>query len=159
MLPRLFAILLLPLALVTLIQAVSVIQQDIALNALESETGFWGQANYQPTAQTRRDTHTAMQALLLRDPDNAIYLTLQANQQAWEAFWAEDMRAFRLHAEQAIAAQAAAQRARPAFRQGWQLLLAYSEALNAQNMVQQAEKQLAILDTVQQGYSPATGVQ
>ena len=125
--------------------AIAHMLRDIQFTALDTELSFWGRENYQPTEAIRANTGAGITALLISSPANANYLTLRASQLAWEGYWVAGGAGRELD-QQALAAQAQAQRSRPAYGLGWLYLLEYAERAGAdEEYLAQARNRLGAL--------------
>jgi hypothetical protein len=120
--------------------------RDLAFAAVRTEVGFWGRDDYQPTMSTRTTTEASLAALLTRAPAQPDYLTLAANLYAWQAYWAEQPALQRAYRLRSVRAQYAAQKSRPAHRQGWQKMIRYAaDTEGAEPWLLLAERRLAAL--------------
>ena len=117
---------LLALALATSWQAVALFTQNLQFTAAQTEIGFWGRGEYQPTPAAVARTRAELNSLLRPDSGNPEYSSLQARFSAWQGFRAATVeQSLALNAE-AMAFQLNALQARPAHRQGWQKMLEYA---------------------------------
>lgn len=107
-------------------QSATVISQDLAFTAAETELSFWGRDNYQPADSSREDTQKVLETLLAAAPNHPDYLALKAYHEAWRAYSAYDPRITHMHVLRAMRLQLSAQEARPAYRQGWVKLVEYA---------------------------------
>ena len=120
--------------------------QDLAFAAARTEVGFWGRDDYQPTMSTRVATEASLAALLSRAPAQPDYLTLAANLYAWQAYWADQPALQSAYRMRSVRAQYAAQKSRPAHRQGWQKMIRYAaDTEGAEAWLRIAERRLAAL--------------
>ena len=123
-----------------------VLRQDLAFTVARTEVGFWGRDDYQPTSSTRASAEASLAALLASAPAHPDYLTLAANLYAWQAFWAEQPALRRDYRLRSVQAQYAAQKSRPAYRQGWQKIIGYAAATEVtEAWLLLAEQRLAVL--------------
>lgn len=119
---------------------------DLTFTAAEVEISFWGRGNYQPTATTRSRIGSMLDTLLAGAPQHPGYLGLAANYYGWEAYRADTSALGRALGQQAVETQFAAQRSRPAYRQGWLTMVGYAErAEGARRQLELAQERLRTL--------------
>jgi hypothetical protein len=115
--------------LVCVYQALITLQHNLSFTRLEAEVSFWGRDNYQPTPAIRERTEQSLAWLVAAAPGHPGYLTLRANQLAWESYWAADKVSRTTRAQSAYQMQLNALQHRPAHRQDWAKLVKYAYGL------------------------------
>lgn len=140
---------LIALMLLLVAQAVAVLRAEVLFSSVETEVSFWGRRDYQPSGALRKRTDQRVSQLVSNWPQNANYLTLHANQLAWEGYWGGKTEAASQYWRRAAQAQRKALQYRPAHRQDWVKLLQYAAALDADTALQVEAS--ARLETLQAG--------
>jgi hypothetical protein len=123
---RLFSLIAIPLALGIATQASWLARSDLLFTAAETEVSFWGRGSYHPTPGTIEATEARITNLLSLSPNHPDYLALQAALHDWLSYWSEDFEATRQFSADAVAAQLAALKSRPAHRRDWLTLSRYA---------------------------------
>lgn len=134
--PIMTAFFLIALMLLLVAQAVAVLRAEVLFSSVETELSFWGRSDYQPSGALRKRTGQRVSQLASTWPQNANYLTLHANQLAWEGYWGGKTEEASQHWKRAAQAQRKALQYRPAHRQDWVKLLQYAAALDAGTALQ-----------------------
>ena len=128
---RLLALLALPLALLSLVHGVQVVERDLAHTRARTEVGFWGRGEYRPVAGRVEATGRAIDALLGAEPAQPDYLALRARYSAWRAYWSTDLGRRQAFNDEAMGYQLRSLRARPAHRHGWAKMVEYASGATA----------------------------
>ena len=120
-----------PLFLISLLltcafQAVHLIRSDLTFTRLETEVSFWGRGSYTPTAVRRESTERGLARLVKGFAGHPDYLSLQASQLSWEAYWAENEEVRRRYDRHTLESQQLALDSRPAHRQSWVKMVEYA---------------------------------
>jgi uncharacterized iron-regulated membrane protein len=142
---RPIAVLLLLLALTGSYLGFDTLVQDLAYTRADTEIGYWGRGNYQPTPQAILETGQTLQALLERAPHHPEYLELQARYAAWQAYWSRDMRTRDALILDAVTSQHRALLSRPAHRHGWSKMVEYASSSSDEAVLLLAQKRLESL--------------
>ena len=133
-------------AFVFVYQAVQQMRQDLIYNRAQAELSFWGQGNYQPMADTVRDTGDAIDSLLQERPAHPDFLTLEAAYFSWLAFWSKRPGAREELSLRAVSSQNRAVSARPAHQKSWSKVAAYaSRTADGQRLVDESSKRIETL--------------
>lgn len=102
------------LCAVTLLASARQVVNDARFTAVQTELGFWGREGYQPTEATRAKTTRNITRLLDSQPHHPDYLSAQANDAAWRAYWSKDRKEVAALLQQATHSQQMAVNWRPA---------------------------------------------
>ncbi|PLW68322.1 hypothetical protein [Pseudohalioglobus lutimaris] len=100
---------------------------DLRFSTVETELGFRGREQYQPTVVTRAATTRTINKLLAARPHHPDYLAAQANDLAWQAYWSDDRAEVADLLRRAVDSQEMAVAYRPARPQDRRLLLEYQQ--------------------------------
>jgi hypothetical protein len=128
---RLLALLVLPLAALSLGHGLQTVERDLAHTLARNEVGFWGRGDYRPAAGRIDSTGQAIDALLRNEPAQPDYLALRARYSTWRAYWSTDLRRRQAFNDEAMAYQLRSLRARPAHRHGWAKMVEYASGATA----------------------------
>jgi hypothetical protein len=125
-LPAWLLLLLLPVLPLLLWQSADLVYRDLKFTQLETEVSFWGQGRYVPTEARRQKTDAGIQRLVSTSPAHPDYLSLQAAQKSWEAYWAESEESRLVYSRQSVLSQQRALETRPVHPQSWVKMLEYA---------------------------------
>lgn len=126
----------LTLAITVAWQSATLFRLDLVFTAAETELGFWGRDDYQPTAATRARTARELETLLAEAPAHPDYLALAAFHNTWRAYREDDPTVAQRYAMRAVNTQFSAQQRRPAYRQGWAKMVGYAGRVWADDAAQ-----------------------
>lgn len=143
---RTAALIALSLAITAAYQGAKTMVEDVAYTRVQTELGFWGRENYQPTPQRVMQTGQTIGGLVKQSPGHPEYLSLQAYYTSWQAYWSDDPGQREVLNRKALQLASDALPARPAHRQNWSKVVEYASRTSiGEPVMQKAHTKVELL--------------